>query len=362
MWYGTNQAAIKISEDSFPETVVGRLRELCAFGPGDGAACASRVAEMMRDAGLGDVKVVEPSQGREDASMRGDPIVVGEKAGPPGSPTVLFYASYGTVDESSEAAGPASEGSGPPTQQGSKVSKDIERWASDPLCLTPTKRPTSSPSSSSSPSQAAAGTKGGERLAARGAAQDKANVVCQIAAVEAMLEGGAELPCGMKVVVGATPPPGSLSGDAPLEVADRLADFLRAHPSLAGLPDLVVVSEPAGSRLAPDKNAIVVGCRGFACLEVAVSTFEDDGSDLGHRRGCADFGGPLIDPSRVLANIVASLHPPGTGGLGGEGVSTPAPGGGGGGLWRRGSGASGTGRGSCGGTRATPRRWPARKG
>ncbi|CAM9392875.1 unnamed protein product, partial [Ectocarpus sp. 13 AM-2016] len=311
----TRQAAIKISEDSFPETVVGRLRELCAFGPGDGAACASRVAEMMRDAGLGDV--VEPSQGREDASMRGDPIVVGEKAGPPGSPTVLFYASYGTVDESSEA-GPA-EGSGSLTQ-GSTINNDIERWASDPLCLTPTKRPSSS--SSSSPSQAAGSPKGGECLAARGAAQDKANVVCQIAAVEAMLEGGAGLPCGVKVVVGGTPPPGSLSGDAPLEVADRLADFLRAHPSLAGLPDLVVVSEPAGSRLAPDNNALLVGCRGFAFLEVAVTTFED-GS--GHRRGCADYGGPLIDPARVLANIVASLHHPETGELRVEGVSDLAP-------------------------------------
>lgn len=79
------------------------------------------------------------------------------------------------------------------------------------------------------------------RLAARGAAQDKANVVCQIAAVEALLKGAP--PCGVKIVVGATPPPGSLSGNAPLEVADRLADFLRAHPSVAGLPDLVVVSQ-----------------------------------------------------------------------------------------------------------------------
>ena len=41
-----------------------------------------------------------PSQDREDPSMRGDAFVVGEKAGPPGTPTVLFYASYGTVDES----------------------------------------------------------------------------------------------------------------------------------------------------------------------------------------------------------------------------------------------------------------------
>ena len=45
-------------------------------------------------------QVVKPSSEREDASMRGDALVVGEKAGPPGTPTVLFYASYGTVDES----------------------------------------------------------------------------------------------------------------------------------------------------------------------------------------------------------------------------------------------------------------------
>lgn len=44
--------------------------------------------------------MVKPSGDREDASMRGDAFVVGEKAGPPGTPTVLFYASYGTVDES----------------------------------------------------------------------------------------------------------------------------------------------------------------------------------------------------------------------------------------------------------------------
>ncbi|CAN0585087.1 unnamed protein product [Laminaria digitata] len=30
-------------------------------------------------------------------------------------------------------------------------------------------------------------------------------------------------------------------GDTPLDVADRLADFLRAHPAATGRPDLVVV-------------------------------------------------------------------------------------------------------------------------
>lgn len=67
-------------------------------------------------------------------------------------------------------------------------------------------------------------------------------MACQLAAVEALLKGGAAAPpCGVRLVVGATPPPGSLSGNDALEVADRLADFLRAHPSVTGLPDLVVV-------------------------------------------------------------------------------------------------------------------------
>lgn len=109
-------------------------------------------------------------------------------------------------------------------------SEKLERWGSDPLCLTPPEGYCPK-----------LGGSRGARLAARGAAQDKANVVCQIAAVEALLKGS--LPCGVKVIVGATPPPGSLSGNASLEVADRLTDFLKAHPSVTGLPDLVVVSE-----------------------------------------------------------------------------------------------------------------------
>ena len=43
------------------------------------------------------------------------------------------------------------------------------------------------------------GEGGGARLVARGAAQDKANVVCQLAAVEALVKG--TLPCGVKVMI-----------------------------------------------------------------------------------------------------------------------------------------------------------------
>lgn len=44
-----------------------------------------------------------------------------------------------------------------------------------------------------------------------------------------------------QVVVGATPPPASLEGNAPIEVADRMADFLRVNSAITGLPDIIVV-------------------------------------------------------------------------------------------------------------------------
>ena len=43
-----------------------------------------------------------------------------------------------------------------------------------------------------------------------------------------------------------------------------------------GSPDYVVVSEPGGSVLAPDRCAVGIGCRGFAALDIRVSTFADE--------------------------------------------------------------------------------------
>lgn len=74
------------------------------------------------------------------------------------------------------------------------------------------------------------------------------------------------------------------------------------------------VSEPAGASLAPEKHAVLVGCRGFATLEVAVSTFGDGGGGCEGAR-CAEYGGPLIDPTRVLTTILASMHDSKTGQL-----------------------------------------------
>lgn len=44
-----------------------------------------------------------------------------------------------------------------------------------------------------------------------------------------------------QVVIGGTPPPGAMVANGALDVADRLAEFLKAHPSVTGRPDLVVV-------------------------------------------------------------------------------------------------------------------------
>ncbi|CAN0226005.1 unnamed protein product [Discosporangium mesarthrocarpum] len=123
-----------------------------------------------------------------------------------------------------------------------------------------------------------------------------------------------------QVLVGPTPPKHAMKGrggaSSPLKVADRLAAFLQAHPALTGNPDVVLVSEPSGSPLAPDKAAVMVGCRGFAAMEVSVSTFVEQGEwCAGKSRSCTDFGGPLIDPGRVLSAILSSLHDQQSGGV-----------------------------------------------
>lgn len=77
--------------------------------------------------------------------------------------------------------------------------------------------------------------------------------------------------------MGATPPPGSLVGNASLEVADRLADFLRSHPAATGRPDLIVVGVRAYMptclrAFAPAINCVHIwGGMGFGVEEVPIS-------------------------------------------------------------------------------------------
>ncbi|CAM9262593.1 unnamed protein product [Phaeothamnion confervicola] len=255
---------------------LARLKELCKYRPDDAGRCADKVAQFMGEAGLENVRILTPSHDKVDPSGRRAPFVVGEKLGPPGGPTVLIYATYGT-----DRDGPDEE----------------RKWTTDPFDAIVD----------------AAGS-GGGRLAAKGAAADKAAVVAPLAAVEALLKSPAAtgLPVTLRVLIGGTPPASALAGDRPLDVCDKLAEFLRAHPGDVGSPDVVIVSEPHGSALAPEKSAVLYGCRGFASVNMAVRTFSDE---AGKKRSCADYSGPLIDPGAVLAAVLASLHDPNTGAL-----------------------------------------------
>jgi acetylornithine deacetylase/succinyl-diaminopimelate desuccinylase-like protein len=133
---------------------------------GDVDACASSVADLMRDAGLHDVRELRVDEGL--------PYVVGEWTRRPDAPTVLLYAHHDVQ---------------PPGY--------VERWSSDPF--EPVERD--------------------GRLYGRGTADDKAGAVAHVAAVRAWLRTAGELPCNVKVLVEGEEEIGS----------PGLAGFLDAH-------------------------------------------------------------------------------------------------------------------------------------
>lgn len=129
-------------------------------------ACAAGVGDLMREAGLHDVREL-----RVDG---GHPYVVGEWNEAGDAPTVLLYAHHDVQ---------------PPGY--------VDRWSSDPF--TPVER--------------------GGRLFGRGTADDKAGAVAHLAAVRAWLRTAGSLPCNVKVLVEGEEEIGS----------PGLADFLSEH-------------------------------------------------------------------------------------------------------------------------------------
>jgi acetylornithine deacetylase/succinyl-diaminopimelate desuccinylase-like protein len=128
--------------------------------------CAGSVADLMRDAGLRDVREL-----RVDGGL---PYVVGEWTEHADAPTVLLYAHHDVQ---------------PPGY--------VERWSGDPF----------------EPSEHDG------RLFGRGTADDKAGAVAHVAAVRAWLRTAGELPCNIKVLVEGEEEIGS----------PGLAGFLDAH-------------------------------------------------------------------------------------------------------------------------------------
>jgi acetylornithine deacetylase/succinyl-diaminopimelate desuccinylase-like protein len=252
-----------------------KLRQLCRIKPDECDKAAEKVSDFMHQAGLKNVRQITPASDAVDPSGRMAPFVVGERFGPPGGPTVLLYATYGT-----------SEG-------------DVEQWTSDPF----------------------EAVIEGERFTAKGAFQDKVNVVAPLHGIQAILKGAEaqDLPCTMRVLVGGTPPPQTLKGDAPISLADKLRDFLKANPGVAGNPDYIIVSEPGGAELAPERATVGIGCRGFAVMDMTIRTFQHDPQGK-YDRSTASFGGPLVDPGFALATVLASLRNVQSGALEVEGM------------------------------------------
>jgi acetylornithine deacetylase/succinyl-diaminopimelate desuccinylase-like protein len=133
---------------------------------GDVDACATSVADLMRDAGLDDVRELRVDDGL--------PYVVGEWTRRADAPTVLLYAHHDVQ---------------PPGY--------VDRWSSDPF--EPHERD--------------------GRLYGRGTADDKAGAVAHVAVVRAWLRTAGELPCNVKVLVEGEEEIGS----------PGLAGFLDAH-------------------------------------------------------------------------------------------------------------------------------------
>ena len=111
-----------------------------AFDPAHVTASAAAVAELLRGAGMPDVRILTA----RDGDRTGAPAVVARRAAPPGRPTVLLYAHH-DVQPPGEAAD----------------------WTSPPF--EPAER--------------------GGRLFGRGAADDKAGVMAHVAALRALLPG-----------------------------------------------------------------------------------------------------------------------------------------------------------------------------
>lgn len=271
------QAALDYANEHTDDTI-NNLKALCKYKPEDNTGAAAKVADLMTSAGLVNVTTIPPLGDNQDPSFCGAPFVIGEKKGPEGSPEVLFYATYGTAEDDEAAA------------------KD---WASDPFL---------------------AEIKNG-KLIAKGAAGDKYSVVAPLAAITAMLQSPEAngLPCSVKVLVGGTPPAHTLAGDAPLQLTDKLAEFIKTHPGLIGNPALVLISDPAGCAMAPDKAAVTFCCRGFLTIDVKVTTMKTKDGQVAS--SIPLFGGPLVDPGYVLATIISSFRETHTGAIRIEGAS-----------------------------------------
>ncbi len=123
---------------------------------------------------------------------------------------------------------------------------------------------------------------------ARGASDDKGQLMCHVAAVQAWMATKGELPVNVKFVV---------EGEEEVS-GDSLAKLVRSDKARLGA-DYVVISD--SSQLGPGAPAITYGLRGLVYMEVILSGPSQD-------LHSGQYGGAVANPANVLSRLIGGLH------------------------------------------------------
>lgn len=242
----TRRAMTEAVQRDFPQ-VLDELTELVAIPSvaweshdlGEVRRSAEAVAELARSAGFETVEVLTAPRPDGEEGM---PAVVAQHPARPGFPTVLLYAHHDVQPVGSP-----------------------EEWETEPWKA----------------------TRVGDRLYGRGAADDKAGVMCHLAAARELL-GHHDSGLGITLFVEGEEEAGSLSFDAFLE---KYREKLRA--------DAIVVADSSNWRAGVP--ALTSSLRGVVSGTVTVRT----GSHAVHS---GMFGGPLLDANTVMIRLLSTLH------------------------------------------------------
>jgi acetylornithine deacetylase/succinyl-diaminopimelate desuccinylase-like protein len=129
----------------------------------------------------------------------------------------------------------------------------------------------------------------GHDLHGRGASDDKGQFFAHLAALECVLRTSDRLPMTITFV---------LEGEEEIG-SPHLGEVIRALFDDGVRPTVTVMSDTR--MLASDRPAIVTALRGSLQLEIRVSR-------AGHDLHAGAFGGAMLNPAHVLADVVSSLH------------------------------------------------------
>lgn len=127
-------------------------------------------------------------------------------------------------------------------------------------------------------------------LLGRGTADDKGHIVMHLEVVRGLLDSVGRLPVNLKLIVEGEEEDGS----------EHFEELVRSHRrELAA--DVAVISDTG--MLSEDVPGLTVGLRGLAYWEVVVRTSNTD-------LHSGVYGGAVLNPAMVLAELLAGLHEP----------------------------------------------------